>query len=316
MTIILFLECLVRISIGKKINYQGSSSNLLKDSVYFDSYGLTPGITGYSHGAKITVNSSGLRGDEVVFDKKKNNILLIGDSVLMGIGVHDSCTISSYLINIIRDSNYQILNTGVIGYSLYDYLNVLRIWINKLELKNVFLFYCLNDVYRVDKTDQKVITINKHRNYPLIEKTLNFFRRYSKLYLYMKNILFQRDKGYYLYDYRIYKEDKERIRKGMAIIQKIQTICNANETDFHLILLPYRHQYNDTSSDSWLPQNTINKYLSVNEINIIDLKYIFQNEKDISNYYLYGDPMHFSTLGTLKIAQAINNIGLLKTIKK
>lgn len=308
--ILLFLECLVRISVGGKINYQGSSSNLLKDSVYFDSYGLAPGITGYSHGAKITVNSYGLRGPEVNFNKQKKNILLIGDSVLMGVGLPDSCTISSYFLNSIQDSSYQILNTGVMGYSIYDYLNVLRVWVDKLDIKCLFLFYCLNDVYRVNKFDQKVIKIQKHRDNLIIEKTLNFFRCYSKLYLFLKNILFKRGNAYYLYDYRIYKDDKERIREGMGTIQLIQSICKDNGIDFNFVILPYKYQYTNISSDSWYPQNLVKKYLSTSDINIIDLRYVFQNEKDISNFYLYGDPIHFSKLGTFKIVKAIYDLDL------
>ena len=46
--------------------------------------------------------------------------------------------------------NVRFYNSSVIGYSLHDYANVVDQFVPlKPEIKYVFLFYCLNDVYDV-----------------------------------------------------------------------------------------------------------------------------------------------------------------------
>jgi hypothetical protein len=300
------LELLVRIMAGDRINYQGSTGHMHKDSVYFDTHGLIPNSCGWSFGAKVSVNSLGLRGDEITLISSKKNILLLGDSILFGVGVPDSCTIAAYLQKTVSDCCYQTLNCGVIGYGLYDYLNVLKVWINKIKVDRVVLFYVLNDLYRVHCNDQKAVKLQDHRKFKLVEGILNYLRTHSKFYLWLKNGILDRARIYYQFDYKMYHEDTTRVAQGIDIIKKMHWMCQNHSATFNIFMLPYRYQYKSESIEKpWLPQDEIVHLLSGLCIRCSDLRFIFADSSDIDTYYLYGDAMHFSKKGTKRIGQAV-----------
>ncbi len=89
-----------------------------------------------------SLNSLGFRSSEV--EHNKSHILLVGDSVAWGFGLQDNATISHYLNELVPE--YQMLNLGVMGYSIDQYYLFLKRTINQTHPKYVFIMvYSGND---------------------------------------------------------------------------------------------------------------------------------------------------------------------------
>jgi hypothetical protein len=80
-------------------------------------------------------NSLGFRSEEV--DMTKEHILVLGDSVVWGLGVQDDETVTAYLGK--HFSDYQVLNLGVSGYGIDQYYMQLKRSISNLNPKLVIV---------------------------------------------------------------------------------------------------------------------------------------------------------------------------------
>ncbi len=310
---ILILSCLlfifevtIRTLFGDRINFQGTSKNLYSHYIYSNSNGWRPNADGIVFGQKIHINSMGLRGPTPIITITSRIVLLVGDSVLFGVGVEDNETIRAQFRKSIQDENIIILNTGVIGYSLSDYMNVIQHWIKKVDIKEVILFYTLNDIY------QDAPQIMDHRKIGWLEYALDLLRRNSKSYLWIKNVLFDRARKYFLHDYKYYKDSMERLNTVVEQLKTIQQVCARENINFSVVLLPYLHQYKDVVEIPWLPQKLLLTKLKSTDLSMIDARFAFKNSKKIDTNYLYGDTIHFSSQGHKKIATYLLNQGLPK----
>lgn len=67
----------------------------------------------------------------------------------MGIGIENDSTFAGIINN--SSDSLVILNPALIGYSSHDYKNIIKKLFddenNKFEVKNIFIFWCVNDVY-------------------------------------------------------------------------------------------------------------------------------------------------------------------------
>ncbi len=90
-----------------------------------------------------TTNSDGLRGEEA--DPAKGKILIVGDSIIYGLGVQDNETATYYLDQKLPD--FQVLNLGVGGYGIGQYYLRLKKFIGELRPKLVGVVICTgNDI--------------------------------------------------------------------------------------------------------------------------------------------------------------------------
>lgn len=301
--ITVFVEFAVRLVTGDRINYQGTSGNMYQSNRYFDSPGWQPNSSGTSFGTNIKINSLGLRGDDIKLNPHSKKLLLIGDSVLFGVGVPDSLILNRYIEKKINNDSLQILNTGVIGHGLYDYQNVIKCWINEINVNKVIIFYVLNDLYRLADDTNNSITGGRNK---LIENIFSFLRSNSKFYLWIKNGILDRGKSYFLYDYNLYSETEGNLQKAKNIFESIAHLTDANNIELTVFILPYHYQYLNIVKDSWKPQRLLIDFFKDSEINAFDLKPAFE-KNNIDDYYLYGDAMHLSGKGHRELAKYIIN---------
>ena len=86
--------------------------------VFSEIYGWTPrkGTTASLDGRRISVNPSGYRGRELPLPKTGDGtrLVVLGDSIAFGLGVHDEETFSSLLDS--RDNGFEVVNLAVQGY--------------------------------------------------------------------------------------------------------------------------------------------------------------------------------------------------------
>jgi lysophospholipase L1-like esterase len=296
LSLLVILEGVVRLVGGNRINFQGSSRTIFQNSVYYDTFGLKAGSHGTVFGVPVSINQVGLRGPEIRLDSTKSKILLIGDSVLFGVGIIDSQTTQYYLRKLTKDT-VTFINTANIGYGLYDYFNVIRYWTKKIRPDSIFLFYVLNDLYSPS------LDTNIQRN-NWYEPLFHLLRTRSKLYLWFKNGLMNRGKSFFLYDYNLYVNKNRLYQSGCQQIAKIAHLCQELNIPLIVFILPYRYQYLQVVDEPWIPQKFITEKWKSYGIRVYDTHEIFAVH-DINRYFLYGDPMHLSADGHFRLAQFV-----------
>ncbi len=302
--ILLFLisEIMVRIFCGQ-IKPQGTDKTIFADCLYHDSSGLIPFSSGKSNGAKIKVDRYGFRETSVKIDSTKKSWLILGDSVTMGIGVEADSTFAGILQSSMDSINF--LNPSIIGYNIIDYLNVYKYFViekkNDFKITRVFVFWCLNDVYY---NIPDIITPGGRIRY-LLSDILVFFRIHSRLYFFLKTLLFDRPKSYFLFDEKFYKPENEIFQQTVIRIAELDKICKTMKTELDLILIPYEYQLRNPNPRNLIPQQLMKDTLNPYGIKVHNLaKKAISNNLD-KELFLYGDGIHLSNFGHRFVANFV-----------
>ncbi len=166
-----------------------------------------------------------------------------------------------------------------------------------MVLRKSSFFFCLNDVYGNLSLKPEADSIK--------EKVFTFLRSNSKLYLLLMNSFFDRSKEYALYDIGLYKEGNPDIDEHLNAIFRIKKKLDESNTDFLVVILPYEYQLRVGGLKS--PQTLVTSFFSKNNIKSVDLYDDFTLHNS-ENYFLYGDPMHLSSLGHQVVAKKMLEI--------
>lgn len=302
--ILLFLisELIVRIFCDQ-INPQGTDKSIFADSLYYDSSGLIPFSDGKSNGAMIKVDGYGFRETSVKIDSTKKSWLILGDSVTMGVGVEADSTFAGILQSSVDTINF--LNPSIIGYNIMDYLNVYNYFViekkNDFNIIRVLVFWCLNDVY-YDVPD--IVTPGGKIRY-LLSDILVFFRIHSRLYFFLKTLIFDRPKSYFLFDEKFYKPENEVFQQTVIRIAELDKICKAMKTELDLILIPYEYQLRKPDPRNFIPLQLMMDALNPHGIKVHNLaKKAIANNLD-KELFLYGDGIHLSNFGHRFVADFV-----------
>lgn len=289
------LEIMVRTFVPE-IKSQGTDKNLIIDSVYYTSQGLRPNTHGMSNGALLTIDKYGFRRNTVEIDTSKNSLLLIGDSVTMGLGIDSSFTFANLLQLRIQKN---LLNPSMFGYNVNDYNNVLNHFLTKKELNidEVILCWCLNDIY--DESVNVIETPGGEIRH-LFNNLLTYLRRNSRFYLFLKAQVSDRSKSYYDFDSELYL-NKNLFSRTLKKLRNIRSECVTRKIKFTLVLLPYEYQIRTQNS---FPQNIIEDSLRNSGLITINSYKAFKQNYS-KDYFLYGDGIHFSELGHRTLANFI-----------
>jgi len=286
------------------IQTKGTSKNLLVDKFYFYSPGLRNNAIGESNGVIKIVNQNRFWK----YNKKdiSNNIILyLGDSVTMGLGVENDSTFAGRINN--YHKNVSIINPSLIGYSHKDYLNLVKHFIinqqNSLQISEVNVFWCLNDVYsELPEMDSPELNFGN-----FIDEVVIFFRRNSKLYHFLKKNFSDRPKSYYLFDKQFYSLSDPNYKSAIESLKFINTILSKMNIDFKVILLPYEFELRNEFDVSKSPQSLLSQSLSSIGIRVFDLlPMILEKHIPPEDLYLYGDGIHFSNKGHKLIADIMS----------
>lgn len=302
--ILLFLisEILVRIFCSQ-IKPQRTERSIFADSLYYDSSGLVPFSSGKSNGAVIKADRYGFRETSVKIDSSKNSWLILGDSVTMGIGVEADSTFAGILQSSVDSINF--LNPSIVGYNIIDYLNVYKYFViekkNNFKIKRVLLFWCLNDVY---SNVPDVITPGEKIRY-LLSDLLVFVRIHSRLYFFLKTLLFDRPRSYFLFDEKYYRPENELFQEAIARIVELNKMCQGMDTELDLILMPYEYQLRKSDSRNFSPQHLMMDALKPSGTKVHNLaKQAIEDNFD-KELFLYGDGIHLSNFGHRYVADFV-----------
>jgi lysophospholipase L1-like esterase len=298
----LLFEAVIRLTFPEIRYGGGTSKELLVDSMYFSSPGLRADTQGESNSIIKATNSyhawkySGL-------PKVNKKILLLGDSVTMGIGVENDSTFAGLLANY-----YETINPSLIGYSSHDYLNLCTAYITenryKINFDAVLVFWTLNDIYSNIPIEPPPSSFSPG---DFLYTIINFLRRNSKAYFFIKNIVSDRSKVYFDYDRRYYDTDNELLINSVKDIVDLSIICKGSNIPLYLFIFPYEYQLRQIQDGTLLnPQKVLKNLLSQNGIEAIDCINAFEGKGDDSKkYYLFADGIHFSEKGHRLMAEFI-----------
>lgn len=289
--VLLAAELIVRLAFPS-INFQGTDHRLIRERMFGKTFGWNPDATGTVFGREVSIGHDGFRihGGPAESD---TTIFLMGDSVIFGVGVEAESTFAG----ILQQSRpmMRVVNTGCVGYGVAHYRDVLRsLTASDHTVRQVFIFYSLNDLYPVQSLGVE------------FNPFFRFFRTSSKLYLLLKNLLFDRSKTYFDYDFSYYRNDAPEFANAMETL-----ISTVKETETRgipctVVLLPYEYQLRTGSDSLLLPQKVIKTSLEERGVHVLDMFPRFAGAAGSSrDYYLYGDHMHLSNHGHRVVARAL-----------
>ena len=299
-------ELVCRLSPG--INPRGNSRNLLVKEAFGPSKGNTKDVHGLSFGAEIVTDEFGFRIDPTRLEPARDSaVLFLGDSVAFGPGVTERDSFVGHFRTALPA--VRVYNSSVIGYSLPDYLHVVERFVPvHPEIKRVYLMYCLNDL-----SDQSATLIDEALSTPQTSATpaggvdtvrripgitaANFFLREHCGCICGSVTLTATSQRYFQADLKLDDVDDARLAALLQPISDIAALLAQRHVDFVVGLLPYEMQVRDRDPALRRPQQRIEEYLRAHGIASIDLWMPMTATKRSRDAYLFGDPMHFSTLG-------------------
>ena len=283
----LAFELVIRVAVPE-INTHGSDKHLIRDGVFGPSPGLTPNVSAMSFGAKVETDAHGfvkLPGAPTAYQQ---SWLVLGDSVTLGIGVSARSTFLGLLQN--DHPDVKIWTTGVLGYTVLDYENVLTALSKNLAFDRVLLFWCLND-----------IKVHPPTIYPpsvVVQiKIRNFLKTYSKAYGWVKQVFLDRQRDHFQ-GVVVGYQNEEYLAKTFAALKNMRDLLQEKGIPMTVFILPYEYQLRKTAAASLLPQEKMGEMLTYLEISNYDAQpYMLQKIVDSQALFLTADGLHYSKQG-------------------
>jgi lysophospholipase L1-like esterase len=293
-TFFVIVEILIRY-FNPQIQPLSTDSRLIQDSVYTGFPALKPFAQGKSMKAWRKVAANGF-WEDVHKPKAKAAILFLGDSVTMGIGVTAQQSFAGIFNKKLPDT-LKVLNPSWLGYNYQVYPQILQRYLKTEEIQAVYLFWCWNDI----------IPLNTAENFakPAQKNLIYFFNEHYFTFQWLKKHSSNRPKSYHLHDTALYHDKNVNYRKSVSKLQKMALLCEQNGIPFRVFLLPYQYPLSQNLTQS---TNRWAKTLAKAQIEVYDLSSAIR--KPFEERYLYGDGIHFSTLGHQEIAHAVEKIHL------
>ena len=295
--------------------------------------GIEPGLIDSSKGKihKMIPNSSGIHfGKEIFIDKngfripKKNykynnlnkSIFIIGDSTTFGNGISEENT----FIGMLRENlkKWEFYNTAVPGYNIRHFNENLNQVDNFKNIKKVFYFITLNDIYggasiidlskknnKLQKNNKKITILKDLRSIKLINKLNAFLRNKSYLYMFLKGVFTDPSKRYFINILNVYNKNDLSHMYDYAL--KLDKKLSDKKIELKIIILPYEFQTRNCTNKNLMPQNKISKILKKLEINYLDYSDYFCVHKNPKSLFYKFDPMHLSKKGHSLVFNLIKN---------
>jgi lysophospholipase L1-like esterase len=291
------LELVSRVILDKIYN-RSFDSTLIEDNKYFTSPGLKANAQAMIWGRLFHTDQYGCRQPAKGYKPGKKKWLFIGDSVTEGVGVGDSAVFPSLVFD--RNDSLNIFNYSLIGYSVNDYLNVLKSVLAKNDstIERVSIFYCLNDVYGPTKMAELPVMARQD----FMGQASAFMQQNYNTYKLIKLLLFQNSDRYFQYDMQFYKAGDEHFKNAMTTLLLCDSACINAGAAMDVVILPYRSQVSGADVEHRLPQTMVGNYCKSHYIHFLDPSDHLSKLGDPAALYLFADEIHFSRLGHRAVA--------------
>jgi len=257
-------------------------------------------------GKKSKTDKNGFRIPLNNFSYNNNvrSTLVLGDSVVFGLGVEEKDT----FIGILRDNTISnnLYNAAVFGHNIESYLYILKSNFKKFknEINQVVIFLCLNDIVPFQGTVFEKETKVKENNFEkyIYKNTfalkLNIFlRERSSLFVLLKGIFTSPIERHYNYMSLLYNNENN-LEQFETNLSEITDFMIKNNLKFRYILLPYAHQIKGNCKKELLkPQETITQIFKNQNLNLKDYTSEFCKINNKNDLFLKYDPVHLSKYG-------------------
>jgi lysophospholipase L1-like esterase len=196
-----------------------------------------------------TTNSYGLRSKEV--DSGKEKILIVGDSVVYGLGIQDNETATYYLDQ--EFPEYQVLNLGVGGYGIDQYYLRLKRLISKFKPKIVGIVICTGNDIKNTQLDvsyghSKPLFLMEGEKLKIVDPSIS---RFSCPNLFSTSWLLQKNPFVSLRDkYCSINQIHPKIMKKVVLqlLKEIEELAMANNSKLFYVLWPSKSNFDDKQS--------------------------------------------------------------------
>ena len=327
--LVLAVEMVVRITMPE-ITSINEDRQLYLTNKYSDSYGLRPNSSGYSFGVKISTDGDGFRIVAPASSAPpEKTILLLGDSVSLGVGVPGEQTFCGLLAA--RLPEYRIINSAVTGYTTKDYYNVAQALLSRQKFSGIIVGLCLNDFVGISQ--QKMVSNlqqqqnqanDRAKRYP--NAVIRFLRYVNDEYFAFNNILRGYSRTYLLLKYFAADFPKNWFRADAALyrapgieqlvsqqLTRLYRLARRHNCWMLIVVFPYEYQLRRDDSQLRFPQQLLQQISQQQRLPLISLYSDFaramrQQELQSRQLFLFNDPMHFSAAGHRLAADAIHQL--------
>jgi len=284
LVVLLLAEFVVRL-VAPQILFAGTDRRLMRENAFGSTYGWVPDATGICMGKTVSIGPDGFRN--LPPHTGHASLLLLGDSVTFGPGLEADSTFAGMLQHSRPDIH--IMNSAVIGYSLEHYRDVLASLVPRdSTIRQVILCYSLNDY-------EPTIALGPEPQ-SFLWHIASFLREHSTLYLFLKNLFFDRSETYFLHDYAHYRSPG--VAATLNLLDSVVTRAQSGGIPCTVLLLPCEYQLRKRDKRYLLPQQVVTAFCRTRNVAVIDAYHAFTDDGGPSTaYFLYGDHMHLSGRG-------------------
>jgi lysophospholipase L1-like esterase len=251
-----------------KVNSFGilDNSNIIKySSVKGLKYELIPNLNTHYKLVPFETNQEGFRDENHAIEKDTNTIriAIIGDSFTMGTGVEKEELYSNQLSNLLNHKgNYEIMNFGVAGYSLTEYLLVYDNKVAKYNPDIVIIGFCASNDHLIFGKDYNLTEF-------VIKPKKNVFWDSYLIKLFNMRLSPKPNKNFYNPDQLEYvnlhfQNLRKKIKNKNGIIFYMDLDYD-QERIFQIEELALKNNLEFIESSSFFKNKQINKYI-VNEL--------------------------------------------------
>ncbi|MFC2171025.1 SGNH/GDSL hydrolase family protein [Acidobacteriota bacterium] len=256
------------------------------------------------------INSQGLRSRE--FDKLKQTdikrILVLGDSVVFGMGVYDQEKLFTTKLEeslnkrAVSDTRYEVLNAGIPAYNSTQELDFFREYGMEWQPDLVILGVCLNDWSNPARIGSiGVITGDESGS----DWTLKEFIRKSFLVDFL--VVLSKDILFAVFGYEFNSLDSIVHRSGWKTLEtsilEMNKLAREKDIGFFVVIFPERRQLAHTDRHH-APQEKLRALFDQNKIAFTDLYEHFSSLDRRELFVGYG--VHLSELGHEAAAEDIH----------
>jgi len=259
-------------------------------------------LEGKAFGEKFYTDQYGYRvpNKNYLYDKKKDNIILIGDSFVFGPGIIEEKTFSGKLRT--EKTNFNIYNSAKPGDQINDYYFQIKNFIKNYDDNKFIIFVNFDDINILQKKEkntdgQKKDFVENLRNIKLLNKVNIFFRSKLHSYVWLVGVTTDPSKRYYN-NVNIKFKDELIFNQFTKEIKKINDLFKDKKVKKIFLITPYSYQMrSDCGKTNFTPQNKLKKIFIDNKINFYDFTKVFCEESKNKKLFINFDPTHLSEHG-------------------
>jgi lysophospholipase L1-like esterase len=296
-------------------------------------------------GAPVSINSYGLRGEEISIPKPPNRfrIVVVGDSITFGYGIPLEHTYVKVLERLLNQNTsakmqYEVLNGGALGGSLSDYEQFLAEKAEMLQPDMILIGLCLNDilVYSDSGAISEAGAEWEGQKLSWTRWLSRFLLRHSHLYAFsyaqLKSALYSagildvnKERGLtFLTLAPPSTYQKEAWESSLGKLTKIIAFCRKRRYRIGLVVFPMQMQLSDNElrfyrdkyhlrlgpeALSGEPQQRLRDFAATMDVPLVDLLPVFRasnpDELYLRNAMIRADPTHPSIKGNRIAADEI-----------